>query len=85
MTQHITTSHVAVVDDTLMFAGAFRAALGGVPPSTWYRHIAAGLIPRAEARLGKRPAWRVATVRATVAKLLAAGDPGVSTPRRGAA
>lgn len=83
MPQPITPPNL-VVDDALTFAAGFRAALGGLPKSSWYRHLAAGLIPRPEARIGKRPAWRVSTVRATVAKLLAAGDPGFRSFSRGA-
>lgn len=44
----------------------FRHALGGCAPSTFEAYLAAGRIPPADLRHGKRRAWRETTIAATV-------------------
>lgn len=70
-------------EDSLAFRDAFAAALGDMPRSTFLRHQASGLIPPPDTRIGRRPAWRISTIRATVDRLVAAGDTGApKTPTR---
>ena len=75
------TTITPIGDEALAFRAAFAAALGGMPRSTFHRHQAAGLIPPPDGRIGRRPAWKVSTIRATVARIVAAGDTGAPQTR----
>lgn len=87
MPKTTTPATLILGEDSIAFIGHFRAALGGMPATTFYRHIRSGIIPPPDTRIGRRPAWRISTIRATLDKLIAAGDQGNYTlptkPRRG--
>jgi hypothetical protein len=71
-------------DNALSFRDGFRSALGGISKSTQIRFENAGLIPPPDAYVGRRPAWRIASIRATVEKFAregAANRPKCDTPR----
>lgn len=71
-------------DDAIAFRPEFQAALGGISRSTQIRFENAGLIPEPDAYVGRRPAWKVSTIRATVAQFArggAASRPACDIPR----
>lgn len=73
-------------DDALVFRPAFQAALGGVSRSKQIRDENARKIPEPDAYIGVRPAWKISTVKATVSKLVEAGNAARvarDTPRNG--
>ncbi|MGO9446313.1 MAG: hypothetical protein ACLPXB_16285 [Thiobacillaceae bacterium] len=64
--------------DSLNFKPTFRQALGNPSNATFHRKWNDGEIPEPDARIGKRPAWLTSTIEATVAKLVARGDMGLT-------
>ncbi|MDD5387878.1 MAG: hypothetical protein PHD37_00925 [Gallionellaceae bacterium] len=71
-------------DDALAFREAFQEARGSVSRSKQIRDENNGLIPPPDAWVGRRPAWKISTIRATVAKMIAnAVKPECNTPRCG--
>jgi hypothetical protein len=62
-----------IQDDALAFQAAFAAALGDVSRTTFHRYRTGGIVPRPDAHIGSRPAWRLSTIRATVDRLSQAG------------
>ena len=55
-------------DDRLMRGTEVRRMLGNMPESTFYRHIANGVIPKAN-YLGSTPVWRLGDIRGIVKSL----------------
>lgn len=68
----------------LYFRDAFRSQFTPpIPRSTFHRLEKLGVIPAAECRVGRRPAWTETTVKSTLDRLLQTGvGQPPATPRR---
>ncbi len=67
-------------DDRLLRGAEVRLMLGNMPESTFYRHIANGVIPKAS-YLGCTPVWRLGDIREVVKSL--PGKPVPTIPAAG--